>query len=107
MPSPLKVIDHHLGTIGFQHLLNKFDVKGMNLIGVLGCLVGESEVERHLVGLVHDGPLTRNHSPSMKPESARDRFQIPVHAGEQFIRSTRLFRLGPENDNVREHNVNQ
>ena len=77
----------------------------MDLIVVLAFLVGENEVERHLVGLFHHRTRAGNHPPDMELDHARNRLEIFLRPGQELIGGVRVVRIGPEDDDVREHAV--
>src|SRR5260221_12258060 len=60
--SPLrKIVNDDFFAEGFEDLFHEFDVGGMCLVIVLRFFVGEDEVERDLVGFVHDVPMAGDH----------------------------------------------
>lgn len=72
----------------------------MDLVGFLGLLVGEHEVEGDLVGLVHHGAMAGNHLADVEVEDSRDVPQILLGAGDEFIGGVGLGGIGPEDDDV-------
>jgi hypothetical protein len=70
------------------------------LIFMFGLLVGETDVKRHLVGLVHHGPVAAHHFAHVEMEDAGDAFQILISAGDNGIGRLGFGRVGPKNDNV-------
>ena len=75
----------------------------MDLVFVLGFLVGEGDVERDLIGLIDYRTMAGGHFTDVKMQDSRDGFQVSVGAVDEFLRGLRLVRLGPENDDVRKH----
>ena len=72
----------------------------MRLIIVLRFFVRESNRERDLISLFHDGTMAFRHFANVKMKDAGDGFQILLNAGEQFVRCVRVLRIRPENNNV-------
>src|SRR5437899_10256902 len=75
----------------------------MNLVIVLRFLVRENHIERNLVALIDHWTMARDHFPDMEMQNPRNTFEILVCTGNQVIRSFRIARVNPENDNVRKH----
>lgn len=75
----------------------------MHLIIVLRLLVGEDEVQRDLIRLVHHRAVAADHFAHVEVQHAGDRREILLSAGNQLIGGLRVGGVGPENDNVRKH----
>ena len=99
----MKIIHDHAFTDALEDALDKFHVRWVHLVIVLRLFVFEDEIQRDLVGLVHDGAVARDHFADVEVEAAGNGFQILVGAGNQFIGGGGIGRIGPENDNVLEH----
>ena len=76
------------------------------MVIVLRFFVGEGEVERDLVGLVHDGPMAGDHPADLELEHAGDVAQIFFRAGGQSVSGAGLSGIGPEDDDVTEFSFN-
>ena len=95
-----EVVNDDFFAEGFEDLLHKFDVGGMRLVIVLRFFVGEDEVERDLVRLVHDGSMAGDHPADVELEHAGDVAQILFRAGGQCVSGAGLSGIGPEDDDV-------
>lgn len=98
--SLLKIVNHHFPAGAFKNTVHKFHVLGVKLIFVLRFFIGENQVKRDLITLIHDGPMTANHFAGVKLDNARNRFEQRIDAFEQFVRGFWICRVGPENNNV-------
>ncbi len=65
-----EVVDDHLFADALEHLLNEFHMSRVDLVGVLGGLVREDDVQANLVGLVDDRTMTGRPATDMKVEDA-------------------------------------
>lgn len=99
----LEVVNDGAAAEGFEEFLYEFDVEGVELVGVLGWLVGEDEVEGDLIGLVHDGAVAGGHFAGVEVKRAGDGFEIFVHTLEESVGGGGIGGVGPKNDNVRKH----
>ena len=75
----------------------------MDLIGRLGRLVLEGEIERDLIALVHDRARARHHAADVEALRQRNGLQIFLRAFEERIGGVGEFGFGPKNDDVRKH----
>ena len=99
-PCLFKIIYHGLRADAFEYLLHEFNVQRMELVGVLRCFVAKNDVKGDLIGLIHHRPVAARHLAYVKVEHPGDWLEILVRAGNEFIRSFRIVRVGPKNNNV-------
>jgi hypothetical protein len=99
----LEIVNGDLFADAFENLLNEINVQRMHLIIVLRLLGRENEIERDLIGLIHDGAMAANHFADVKLQHARNGLEILIGPGDQFFRRVGLRRIRPENDYVRKH----
>lgn len=101
-----EVVDGDFFHVRFYALGDEFEVLRVNLIIVLRLLAGEGGVQRDLIGLVHNGAGAADHLADVEKCEAGDGFKKFVGAGDDGIGGLGLRGVGPENDNVGEHNFN-
>jgi hypothetical protein len=100
LPYLFEVINHHFFADTLKDPFYELNVHWMDLILILRFLVTKHEVERDLIRLVHYWPMAPHHFPYMEFKRAGDGFQVSVSALDQLIRSVRVARVDPKNDNV-------
>lgn len=99
----LKIVNQDPLHVGFHKLGNKFEMLGMHLVIILGLFAVKNRVQRHLIGLVHDGPGAAHHFADVKMVETGDGLEEFIRAGDEGIGGFGFRRVGPENDDVREH----
>ena len=75
-------------------------MEGMDLVFVLRLLVREHNVQTDLVRLLDHRSRARDHPADVELERTRNRLQILLDTGDQFVNGLRVGRIGPENDDV-------
>lgn len=96
----LEIVNHNLLNKHADAFLNELQVQRMHLIFVLCFLVCENQIEPDLIRLIHHWSVTRRHFTDVKLKHPGDRLQPFLRTGDDFIRSSRLRRIRPKNDNV-------
>lgn len=99
----LEVVDDDLGAVRLERLFDELDMEGMHLIVILGLLVGEHEVQRDLVGLINDRSMASDHLAHVIAQHPGDGLEILFAASQEVGDCVGFVRMGPKNDNVREH----
>jgi hypothetical protein len=72
----------------------------MSLVIVLRLLVWKNEVERDLIGLIHNRAMAGGHFADMEMQDTGNGTEVFFRPGDQFIRGFRVGGVGPENDDV-------
>ena len=98
-----KIVDDGLLAGAFENFFDKFNVLRVDLIGLLRRLAGKNQVQRNLISLIHDRTRAGRHFTNMKLGEVGDRLEVLDGAVDQFIGGVRQRRVGPEDDDVREH----
>jgi hypothetical protein len=98
-----KIVDDRLLAGALENFFDKLDVLRVDLIGLLRRLAGKNQVQRDLISLIHDRAWTGRHFTDVKLNDAGNRLEIFVGTGDQFVGGVRQRRVGPEDDDVREH----
>ena len=78
----------------------------VDLVFLFGLFAGENQIQRDLISLVHNRARAGRHFADVKLQHAGNRLQLFIGTGNQFVRRVRLRRVGPENDDMREHRAN-
>jgi len=100
-----EVVNDGLHAELLEYLFHEFDVAWVDLIGVLGGLVREDQVQGDLIGLIDDRAGGANHFAGVIMEKAGDVAKVFVTACQQGLGRGGIRRVGPEDDNVGEHGV--
>lgn len=100
----LKIVNGRLRADAFENFFHKLKVLRMHLVGLLGRLAGEDNIQRDLVRLIHHGARAGRHLADVELKHAGDGLEILVCTGDEFVGSIGLRGVGPEDDNVGEHN---
>ena len=96
----LKIVNDYLRADPLEDFLHELNVEWMDLVIVLGFLVGKGKVQCHLVCLVYHRSLAAHHLPRMKLQHAGNGLEVMESPRQEFLSGIGLRRIGPENDNV-------
>ena len=99
----LKIVDERLLAGTLENFFHKLDVLRVDLIGLFRRLTGENQVQRNLISLIHDRARTGGHFADVKLKDVGNCLEIFIGTGDQFVGGVRQRRIGPEDDDVREH----
>lgn len=84
-PTSREVVDDAAFAIGLEDLLHEAQVERMLLIGVLGGLIPEDEVEADLLALIDDRALAVDHAAAVEGLDAGDRGEEFAATGEECL----------------------
>jgi len=96
----LKIIHHHFLARFLKDSFDKLNMHRMDLVIVLGFLVGKDQIQGDLVGLVYDRPMAGGHLSDMVMQYAGDRFQKFIRSGDQLVGRVRVAWIRPKYNNV-------
>ena len=84
----------------FEDFLDEIDVHRVDLVFVLGFLVGENNVQSDLVALVHDRAFARSHFADVKAKDTGDGTEILFGPVQEFFGGIGLLGVGPKDHYV-------
>jgi hypothetical protein len=95
-----KIVNQNFFRQSFHIFFHELQMRGMRLIIVLSFFGWKNEIKRDLIGLVHDGPVARDHFANVKLNDAGNRREQLIRAGNQFVRGVRGVAMSPKNYDV-------
>jgi len=98
-----EVVNHDPGAVRLEGLLDKFEVRWVDLVFLFLLLALELDIQGHLIALIHDVPMALHHASHMEVLREGDRTEVFLRSRDQFIGGVGNFGLGPENDDVGKH----
>ena len=95
-----KIINDHPLAAGLKNFFDKFHVQGMCLVGVLRGSVFKNEVQRNLIRLIDNIPVTVSHTTAVVVQYTGAGLEILLGTGKELLSGVRNIGLGPENNYV-------
>ena len=96
----LEIVNYNPLAGRLENLFHELKVQRMRLIIILRLLAREHNIEGNLIRLVHHRPVAGRHLADMKVNNTRDRRQIFLCAGDEFVGRLGMGRIGPKNHDV-------